>query len=181
MAAAAISSSRIAFQARPMREFSNRRVTRMMRQTKQQHEKVKIERIKLGVGDLQAEKFQHRLKEQRRLDDGSDASRAVGEIDRLVEIVDQGAHHLGKTQGDDGEIIAAQTQHRQSEHDAGERADADAQHEKNKKPVRRQRKPAAGDERVGLRRAEDRPEIGADGVESDEAEIEQSRRSRRRC
>jgi hypothetical protein len=44
----------------------------------------------------------------------------------------------------------------------------------NKKPVRRQRKPAAGDELVGLGRSENRPAVGTDGVESDESQIEQT-------
>ena len=107
IACAASSSSRIASQARPMCESSSRRLTRITTPTMSEHEEVE----RLGVG--QAERH-------RRPADGGDALGAVREVDRLVEVVGQHADHLAEAEGDDGQVVAVQPQHRQAEQHAGD-------------------------------------------------------------
>ena len=99
--------------------------------------------------------------EQGRAGDRADAGRTVGEVD---PVEDDQPDDLAEAQGDDGEIVAAQTQHREAEQDAeGRRQHAGE----------RQHHPEA----QAVLRAEQRVGVGADGVEGDVAEIEQARQT----
>ena len=71
---------------------------------------------------------------------------------------------LAEAQGDDGEVVAAQAQHREAEQDA----EARRQH-----AGERQHHPEA----QAVLRAEQRVGVGADGIEGDVAEIEQARQT----
>jgi hypothetical protein len=50
----------------------------------------------------------------------------------LSRVCDQLAHHLGEAQRHDGEIIAAEPEHREPQQQSGERADADTAQERQK-------------------------------------------------
>ena len=96
-----------------------------------------------------------------------DADVAVGEIDPVDE---HEADDLAERQRDDGEIVAAQAQHRKAEQhppESGEDAGDGQADPERPRPERRQR----GRDHVG---GDDRIGVGADGVEGDVAEIEQS-------
>ena len=95
-----------------------------------------------------------------------DADVAVGEVDPVDE---HEADDLAEGQRDDGEIVAAQAQHRKAEQhppEGGEDAGDGQADPERPRPERRQR----GGDHVG---GDDRIGVGADGVEGDVAEIEQ--------
>ncbi len=81
-----------------------------------------------------------------------------------IEIVHQHADDLAEAKRDDGEIVAAQPQHRNAGAICrrGRQTAADQQHE------------CKGQVDVELARGQQRPGIGADGVEGDIAEVEQA-------
>ena len=86
---------------------------------------------------------------------------AVGAAGEPPPVGEDDADHLAETEGDDGEIVAAQPQYREAQHDAearGERAGD------------RQRDPEA---EIEMGR-EHRIAVGADRIEGDVAEIEQA-------
>ena len=96
--------------------------------------------------------------------DHRDPLRTVGDVDRCIQVVHEDAHDLAETQRDDGQVVAAQLQASGAPRSA-----------------RRCRRPGA--ERQDPRTAgagrnadwqEQCPEIGADGVEGDVAEVEQA-------
>jgi hypothetical protein len=96
--------------------------------------------------------------------DAGDAFRAVGDVHRRIQVVHENAHDLAETEGDDGQIIAAQAQCRRAEQYA-EQAGGKRAHRQNRphRPVQAE-----------LRRGQQRIGISADGIESDEAQIEQT-------
>src|SRR5262249_51787464 len=139
-----------------------------------EHEKIKINRIKRGGLAMDADGVEEWLKEERRPLDRRDAARAVGEIYGLVQIIYQCAHDPGEAQRDGREKVAPGPQQPQPEEHSGDRPERDAADKKGEKPTGGERKVPAGDERVRLRRAEDRPEVSADRVEGDEAQVQQA-------
>ena len=96
--------------------------------------------------------------EEARARDVGDAVRAAGD---LVPVQQHDPDDLAEAQRDDGQIVAAQPQHRKAQHHAEARG---------QQPGQRQAGPEA--EAEGLR--EQGVGIGADGVEGDVAEIEQA-------
>jgi hypothetical protein len=84
------------------------------------------------------------------------------------------ADHLAEPERDDGQVVAAQAQHRQPEQDAGERGHQEPHHEEHVEHRGRQRERSAAEEHVAVRRADDGPRIGADGKERHVAEVEQT-------
>ena len=122
IARAAISSSRIASQARPMREFCSRRLTTMTASTTQQQQVVVLDR----AAEVEAEKVSA-LREAERADaeriDARDALRAVGDVHRPRQVVEEDADDLAEAERDDGEVVAAQLERRRAEQHAEERGD----------------------------------------------------------
>ena len=96
--------------------------------------------------------------EQRRPRNAADA---VGAAGQALPVDDDEADDFAERQRDDGEIVAAQPQHRKAQHHAPERRENPGQRQADP-----ERQPEIGrQQRVG---------IGADGVERDIAEIEQA-------
>ena len=92
------------------------------------------------------------------------ALRAVGEIEWRVQVVHENADDLAEAKGDDGQVIAAQSQcgrPQQHTEQAGE-GGADGQH----RPERQMQ--------AEMRAGQPGIEIGAERVEGDVAEIEQT-------
>ena len=170
--AAASSSSRIASQARPTRLFSSRRARKMMR-----------------IRTTSASQYQRSasivLKNARPSISGpggtghlGDAGGAVGDV---VEVARGDADDLAEAERHDGEVVTAQPQGRRTEEDAGDQrhqdGDRDADRERDR-PLLREAEPALqrlDDRRVG--RPEQGDRVGAEGVEADVAEVEQSGQS----
>ena len=95
--------------------------------------------------------------------DQRDPLRAVGDVDRLRQVVHEDPHDLAESQRDDREIVAAQLERRRAEQHAEHARDRGAQ---------RQDHPERQVE-VEMRRREQRVRIRADRVERDVAEVEQ--------
>ncbi len=89
------------------------------------------------------------------------AADAVGAAGQALPVDDDEADDLAEGQRDDGEIVAAQPQHRKAEQHAPERRENAG--ERQADPERQPE--IGGEQRVG---------IGADGVEGDVAEVEQA-------
>ena len=93
-----------------------------------------------------------------------DALRAVGDVDRARQVVEEDAHDLAEAERDDGKVVAAQLERRRAEQHAEQRGDRRADRQDD--PERQvQIEVRAGEQRIG---------VGADGVERDVAEIEQA-------
>ena len=160
----AISSSRNASQARPIGKRRSRRVTAAVSSASAEDQVVEkdgaVDRAEFEpeAGGEAVVGGVERNAEESRPRDAADAGIAVGHR----HPVDQDeADDLAEGERDDGEIVAAQPQHRKSEQDAPERREA--ARERQQEPERQ----AEGlcQQRVG---------IGADRVEGDVAEIEQA-------
>ncbi len=103
------------------------------------------------------------IPDRHRVDQG-DPLWPVGDIDRRVEIVEKNAHDFAKAEGHNGQIVAAQLERWRAEQDPEDTGDGGADRQNDpKRPV--QAEVRAGEQRI---------DIGADGVESDVAEIEQA-------
>jgi hypothetical protein len=65
--------------------------------------------------------------------DAADALRAIGDVHRPREVVQEDADDLAEAEGDDGEVVAAQLERRRAEQHAEERGDqrADRQDDQN--------------------------------------------------
>src|SRR4029453_7702404 len=100
---------------------------------------------------------------------------AVGEIDRLVQVVGENADDLAEARVEDREIVAVQPQHGQAEQDSGDGRRAEPDEEEYVEPPAGQREGVAAEYDVCVRRAEDGPGVGADGEERHVAEIEEPR------
>ena len=101
--------------------------------------------------------WRERQAEEARLGNAGDAVRPVGDVGPIEQ---DDAHDLAEGERDDGEIVAAEPEHREAEHDAP------------------QRRRGAGDrqadpEAQAEMRGEQREGIGADRIEGDIAEVEQ--------
>ena len=96
--------------------------------------------------------------------DQRDALRAVGEVHRLRQVVEEDPDDLAEAQRHDREIVAAQLQRRRAEEHAEEAGDGGADRQDD--PEREMK--------VEVRRGEQRVDVGTDRVERDVAEIEQS-------
>ena len=111
-----------------------------------------------GRGERSRRRRRERQAEERRPRDAGNAVRAAGEV--LPVLQDQ-PDDLAEAERDDGEIVAAQPQHRKAEQHAPERrqdaGERQADPERDAEVLR--------DQRVG---------IGADRVERDIAEVEQA-------
>jgi hypothetical protein len=59
------------------------------------------------------------IADRHRVDQG-DALRPVGDVDRRIQIVEEDADDLAETEGDDGQIVAAQLERRRTEQHAEE-------------------------------------------------------------
>ena len=96
--------------------------------------------------------------------DQRDALRPVGDIDRRIQVVEENADDFAETEGDDGQIVAAQLECRRAEHHAGQTGEpgADGQDGPDR-PVQTE-----------VRTCQQRPSVGADSVERDVAKIEQA-------
>ena len=108
-----------------------------------------------------AKPFSSRLNsmpKKRRPRDAGDAVRAAGEI---VPVDQHDADDLAEGERDDGEIVAAQAQHREAEDDPPERREEAGE---------RQAEPEAEPEIL----RDQREGIGADRIEGDVAEVEQA-------
>ena len=114
---------------------------------------------------------------QGRARDGRDAARPVGDVDRLVEVVGEDTDHLAEAQGHDGQVVAAEPEHGEPEQHAGAGRHGETDHQERIEPPGGQGKATATEEHIGVRRAEDRPRVGADGEEGDVAEVEQPRQA----
>src|SRR5919198_382910 len=112
-----------------------------------------------------------------RAGDRRDALRTVREVDGLVEVVGEHADHLAEAERDDGEVVAVQAEHREAEEDPGDRRHEESDEQEGEEPRAGQGEPAAAEDDVGVRRAEDGPGIRADGEERDVAEVEQARQA----
>ena len=160
----AISSSRSASQARPTGRRRRRTGHAAGDQREDQDDVVEADDAMDGR-ELEAEDGGEAVSlsiegnaEQRRPRDVGDAGRAAGEV-RPVE--QDEPDDLAEGEGDDGEVVAAQPQHREAEdHAPGRGEDAGE----------RQADPEAPAEIVG----EEREGIGADRVEGDVAEVEEA-------
>src|SRR5205085_9073869 len=93
--------------------------------------------------------------------DACDALRTVGDVDRAREVVEEDAHDLAKSQGNDRKVIAAQLERRRSEQHAEEAGDRGADGQDDPE----------GQMQVEVRAREQRIGIGTDGVERDVTEI----------
>ena len=102
------------------------------------------------------------IAERHRVDQGN-ALRAVGDVDRRIQVIHEDTDDFAKAERDDGQVIAAQLQRR--------RAEQDAEHAGNCRTDRQNHpeRPMQSEMRTG----EQGIGIGADRVESDVAEIEQ--------
>ena len=89
-----------------------------------------------------------------------DAADAVGAVGQGDPVDQNDADNLAEGQGDDGEIVAAQAQDGEAEHDAPQRREDAGQRQADPEAQPESR----GEQRVG---------VGADGVECDVAEVEQ--------
>ena len=106
-----------------------------------------------------------------------DALGAVGQVDRAVQVVEEDADDLAKTQGDDGQVVAAQLERgRAQQHTeqtgqrSGQRDDRpDGQVQAVRKCGRYPRKSFSQ-----VRRAEQRKQIRAHGKESHVTQVEQA-------
>ena len=164
IALAAISSSRIAIQARPMRESSSRMQTNDHQRREQQEQVV----VQCVPGNSRPSSVLVLANDTPSIAIGSmhvHALRAVGDVDRRVQIVQEDADDLAEAERDDGEVVAAQPQRRRAQQHAEERRD--------------QRRPAAASIQqrqmhAEVRRGEQRIDVGADRVERDVAEVEQA-------
>ena len=182
----AISSSRSASHARPTGRRRSRIVTRLVISARHQdHVEEKdrpMQRRELepeGRGEARIGRVE-RDAEEARSRDSRDARIAAGDVDP----VDQDeADDLAERERHDGEVVAAQAQHREAEDDAPEgREDSRDRQPDPERPGRPEPWPyqlgheilddvVGGEQRVG---------IGADRIERDVAEVEQARRDRRR-
>ena len=97
--------------------------------------------------------------------DQVDALRAVGDIERSIEVVKENADDLAETERYDGEIVAAELQRGCAEQHAKSAGDSRAQGEND--PERKMN--------AEVRRRQQRIDVRADGVEGDVPEIEQAR------
>ena len=91
------------------------------------------------------------------------ALRAVGDVDRRVQVVQKNTDDLAETERDDGEIIPAQSQRRRAQQHTKHAGDQCAQ--RQQRPERQVQ--------AEMRRGQQRVKISADGVERDVTEIEQ--------
>ncbi|MNE12298.1 hypothetical protein D3C80_1050860 [compost metagenome] len=104
--------------------------------------------------------------------DVADALRPVGEVYRLVEIVHEDADDLAKAQGDDGQVVAAQLEHRRADqHPADRRSHRRQRDDHPQRPVHH---PAGKPCQVQVRRGEQGVQVGADGIETDVAHVQQA-------
>ncbi len=113
--------------------------------------------------------------------DRGDALRAVGEVERFVQVVGQHADHFAEAQRDDGQVVAAHAQHRQAQEQARQAGDDDAQEDEQVEAVAGQqegqvRRLGAGRKRqhVVLLGAEEGPQVGAHRIEGHIAQVQQS-------
>ena len=132
-----------------------------------------------GLDDL-VEQAQHPLWHGGPLN-GGDALWAVGEVQRLVQVVGQLPHDLAEGQGDDCQVVAADPEHRQAKDQTKNRGDDHTQEYEQVEIVRCQEERRVqclggdrGMEQVGLLGSEECPQIGAHRVEGHVAEIEQA-------
>ena len=96
--------------------------------------------------------------------DAGDALRAVGDVHRARQVVEEDADDLAEAERDDGEVVAAQLERRRAEQHAEQRGDRRADRQDH--PERQVQ--------AELRAGEQRVDVGADGVERDVAEVEQA-------
>ena len=126
IARAAISSSRIASHARPMREFCRRRLMTMMTTPATQQEVVVLDRPGERRGRaIVSASAKLKLPMPERVDQ-RDALRPVGEVDRLRQVVEEDADDLAEAERHDREVVAAQLQRRRAEQHAEEAGDRGA-------------------------------------------------------
>ena len=165
IALAAISSSRIASQARPRREFCSRRLTTMTPISQQQQQVVVLD---CGpVKSMPSDRLACLANEKLPMRNGSisvDALRPVGDVDRRVQVVEEDADDLAEAERDDRQVVAAQLQRRRAEQHAEQAGDRRADRQDD--PERQVQ--------AEVRRREQRVDVGADGVERDVAEVEQA-------
>jgi hypothetical protein len=96
--------------------------------------------------------------------DAVDPLRSAGDVDRLVEVIDEDTNDLAETEGDDCQIIAAESQRRKAEQHAEAGGDQRANRQQHpERPVQAE-----------VRRGEEAEQIGSDRVEGDVAEVEQA-------
>lgn len=60
---------------------------------------------------------------------------SVGEVEGLVEVVGELADYLAEAEGDDGQVVAPDTQDRQAEDEADDRCGYDAEEDEEVEPV----------------------------------------------
>ncbi len=78
----------------------------------QQHEPVEVERIdEIGIR-IDPEGLQERREEDGRAVDGRDALGAVGEVDRLVQVVGEDTDHLAEAESHQRQVVAVEPQDR---------------------------------------------------------------------
>ena len=114
------------------------------------------------------------MKEEGRSLNRSNPLGTIRKVYRLIEIIDQGANDFSKTQRNDSQIVPSEAQHRQPKEGSGESADRNAQKKKDEEPGGRKREMSARKKLVGLRRAEDGPEIGPNRIKGDESQVEKA-------
>jgi len=118
--------------------------------------------------------IQRHAEEAGRLD-GRDAHRPVGDVNGLVEVVEQEAYDLGKAQRDDGQIVALQPQHRKPQQEAHAGGGDEAEHQKRPEPVAGQRVGAKAHELGRLPGREDAVGVRAHRVERRVAQVQKPR------
>ncbi len=96
--------------------------------------------------------------------DQRDALRAVGDVDRLRQVVQEDADDLAEAQRDDRQIVAAQLERRCAQQDAEQAGDGGADRQDD--PERQMQ--------VEVRDGQQRVDVGADRVEGDIAQVEQA-------
>ncbi len=103
--------------------------------------------------------------------------RTVGDVHRVVQVVHEDADDFAEAERDDGQVVAAQLEHRHAEDDPrdGRRQERQRYHppDRDVQAVREHRR-EGGEVVRQLGRGEQREQVGADGVEGHVAQVEQA-------
>ena len=168
---AAVSSSRMAIQARPSRESCRRRIAHTRGGADDQDQEVPGDRVGLEghAGQVGTAHRVHAVLAAGEVEphDGAPAADVDGDV---AEVANRHRDDLAEPQRDDGQVVAAHAQRGRADHQAQQRrhrgGHPDAQPEAPRVAVER---------RAEDRRVQEPHGVGADGEEGGVAEVEQAR------
>jgi hypothetical protein len=139
--------------------------------------KPEVQRHRRDAEVADRDRLGQRPAEDRHRIDAIEPARSVGDVDRVLQVVQEHADDLAEAQRDDGEVVAAQPEHRKAEQAAGDRREQRGQrhHDPDRRvqPVRKERG-HGGEGLEQVRAREQRVHVRAHRVERDEAEVEQA-------